>query len=106
MKNSGLSPSELSEIVTCLHKHPKIQQAFLFGSRAKGDFRPGSDVDLAVIGLNHTEAVKLSASLNEDTLLPYKFDIVVYETISSPELLAHIDRVGMPLLPNHIDLHS
>ena len=69
----------------------------MFGSRAKGTFRAGSDVDLAVKGCSDSDVTLLSAALNEETTFPYFFDVVAYEKISNQELLAHIDRVGVTL---------
>jgi predicted nucleotidyltransferase len=97
--NSGLSAEEIAEIVDCLKQYPAIKQAILFGSRAKGNFQPGSDVDIAIVGGKYEDAPALSVTLNEETRLPYKFDVITYETITSPELRGHIDRIGFPLLP-------
>jgi predicted nucleotidyltransferase len=97
--NSGLSAEELAEIVDCLKQYPTIKQAILFGSRAKGNFQPGSDVDIAILGGTNQDALAVSVTLNEETRLPYKFDVITYETITSLELRDHIERIGRPLLP-------
>ncbi len=97
--NSGLSAEELVEIVDCLKQYPAIKQAILFGSRAKGNFQPGSDVDIAIVGGTYQDALALSVALNEETRLPYKFDVITYETITSRALRDNIDRIGLPLLP-------
>lgn len=74
-----------------------MESAILFGSRAKGTFRSGSDVDLAVRGCSETDVIQLSAALNEETVLPYFFDVVAYETIQNDDLVEHIDRVGITI---------
>ena len=76
----------------------KISTAILFGSRAKGSFEPGSDIDIAIKGseLNLNVIIELKIIL-DDLLLPYKFDIVIYDRISEPALLDHINRVGISL---------
>lgn len=68
----------------------------LFGSRAKGDYKTGSDVDLAIQGrdVGYETVLWLADALNEELPLPYFFDVVDYGGISEPRLKAHIDRVG------------
>lgn len=95
--SSGLSQAELVVILHVLAKEPSVHEAVLFGSRAKGTFSVGSDVDLAVKGCSEDDAGRLSAQLNEETVLPYFFDVVVYETIQSQDLIEHIDRVGVKI---------
>lgn len=78
-------------------RFPAIRESVLFGSRAKGTFSAGSDVDLALKGCSENDALQLSALLNEETTLPYFFDVVVYETIQNRDLSEHIDRVGLKI---------
>lgn len=93
----GLSSDDLACLQRVFRSCLSLQEAILFGSRAKGTFHSGSDVDLAVKGCSDSEVIALSASLNEETVLPYYFDVVAVETITSPELLDHIERVGVLL---------
>jgi len=95
--NSGLSKEEMRTLCAALQMFPSVQKAVLFGSRAKGTFSEGSDVDLAVKGCSETEVIAVSAALNEETPLPYFFDVVACERISSPDLLEHINRVGIKI---------
>lgn len=92
----GLRQEELAEIVGIMRSFPGVEAALIFGSRAKGNYKKGSDIDLAVKGkgIGRESVAALSAHLNEHSLLPYFFDIVHYDEISEPELLAHINRVG------------
>lgn len=95
--NSGLSSEEVRSLCNVLRTFPSVQKAVLFGSRAKETFSEGSDVDLAVKGCSELDATRVSVVLNEETTLPYFFDVVVYETIQSRDLIEHIDRVGIKI---------
>ncbi len=88
----GLSQKELDEIKKVLKDLNK--RAILFGSRAKGNYKKGSDIDLAVVGNERL----LSYYLNEEINLPYFFDVVNLEKITNKKLLEHITRVGKELL--------
>jgi len=94
MNGIGLTDAEQELIRGVLRSHPEVTEAKLFGSRAKGEFRPYSDVDLALWG--HISVSMLAAIAGElDELpLPYTFDVQVYETIHHRPLREHIDRVG------------
>ena len=97
MNNSfGLKQSDLENIISILKSEGNVEKAFIFGSRAKGINRNGSDVDIALVGenLNRSVITQISYLLNEETMMPYKFDVLNYNTISSKELLSHINRVG------------
>lgn len=95
--NSGLSSSELDGLCQVLQSFPSVQEAVLFGSRATGTFRAGSDVDLAVKGGSDSDVILLSATLNEETTLPYFFDVVAHDEIKNQDLLEHIARVGVTI---------
>ncbi len=96
----GLTPEDLEIIYQAFRRYPKIEQAILFGSRAKGNFRPGSDIDIALKGKDLTDTVlEISTYLNQETLLPYQFDIINYQNIDNQALIEHIDRVGIVLFP-------
>ncbi len=92
----GLSQRDIGEILKTFRLFAEIDQAVLFGSRAKGNYKPGSDVDIAIKGkgITHSCVARLSAILNEESPLPYYFDIVHFEQITEPELVQHIERVG------------
>jgi predicted nucleotidyltransferase len=95
-KTSGLKAEELNNIISILKEENKIESAYLFGSRAKGNYRHGSDVDIVLKGkqLDHNIINRISYILNEETLMPYRFDIVNYDKIKNRELLSHISRNG------------
>lgn len=91
----GLDQKSIAAIRGVFNQHPGIQQVLLYGSRAKGNFKPGSDIDLTMINsqISFTELLEIENEL-DDLLLPYKFDISIYEQIGDQKVRAHIDRVG------------
>jgi uncharacterized protein len=93
----GLRNSDLSHMINAFSQFEAVTAVVLFGSRAKGNYQPGSDVDLAVKGglITHTTVNQLSDCLNEEKPLPYFFDIVHFDSLSDVPLLEHIERVGI-----------
>lgn len=92
----GLQPGIISQIHAVFAAFPQIEQAILYGSRAKGNFRAGSDIDLCLIGASLTMATLLNIeNALDDLLLPYKIDLSLHHHIDNPELLAHIERIGI-----------
>jgi predicted nucleotidyltransferase len=92
----GLRDSDIKSITQLLKESDNIQKAILFGSRAKGNYTHGSDVDIAIIGdFDFRMLTHLSYLLNQESNMPYKFDIVDYASIENRELKEHIDRVGV-----------
>jgi predicted nucleotidyltransferase len=73
----------------------EVRQAILYGSRAKGNERPSSDIDLTLLGenLNLSVLFEIKNEL-DDLLLPYTIDLSINRHIENPALLAHIARVG------------
>ncbi len=93
-------PSEASDAVSAIvFSDPRVRGAVVYGSRAKGSFRPGSDVDVCLDapGLDFSSLVNLENKI-DDLFLPWKFDITVRQELTSQPLLEHIDRVGIPLV--------
>lgn len=92
----GLEPDVIDSINRVLAVHPQIEQAILYGSRAKGNYRVGSDIDLCLLGddLTITQLLKIGNDL-DDLLLPYKIDLLLFHTLDNPELIEHIRRVGV-----------
>ncbi len=91
----GLKPETIQAMRGVFEKYPAVQQATLYGSRAKGNYRPGSDIDLTLEGegLDLSTLHKIENDL-DDLLLPYKIDLSLLKHIQNPELLDHIRRVG------------
>jgi len=92
----GLRDSDILDIIQVLEKFPEVESARIFGSRAKGNYRNGSDVDLAVFGNNISfeRIIHISSVLNEETMMPYYFDVLDYYSIENADLVRHIDRIG------------
>lgn len=95
----GLKDRDMTHILEAVRTFPEISEVVLFGSRAKGTEKPGSDVDLAIKGAAATydTAVRLAGILNEEKPIPYFFDVILYDAIAEPRLIEHIDRVGVVL---------
>lgn len=92
----AVPPSVAEEIRAVFRRHPEVQRATLFGSRAKGNFREGSDIDLALEG-DALERRHLATMLGEfeESSIPQKVDLLLKKTLSHQELLDHIARVGV-----------
>lgn len=91
----GLTDKDLQFIVEVMKDYPQIDEAIIFGSRALQTYRKGSDIDLALKGKDIAETTyKISASLNEESPLPYYFDVLDYNLIDNDDLKDHIDRIG------------
>ena len=97
MVDIGLNKIELDDIRSVLEKFQGIVRAAVFGSRAKGNHKPYSDVDIALFGdLDITETENVALMLDELPLV-YKFDVVAYDKINNPMLKKHIDVVGLTI---------
>ena len=91
----GLTPKELEILQNVFKKFDDIKEVILFGSRALGTHKIASDIDLAIKGdVNINILSKLKFTLEEDTNLPYFFDIVIYDNLENLELKKHIDEFG------------
>jgi len=91
----GLPAAVVQRIHATLADVPEVEQATLYGSRALGRFRPGSDIDLTLSGADLTprHLARLDTAL-DDLLLPWRFDLSLHASLTSPALLEHIERVG------------
>ena len=97
----GLPDATLELIRRTLVGEPALAKVCVYGSRAMGSYRPGSDIDLA-IWLKSGETADIAARLQgqlEALPTPYIFDVTDYAQVSNPELRAHIDLVGKPIFP-------
>ena len=99
MENSslqfGLEESTIEKIRGVFRQYAEIERVILYGSRAKGNYRPGSDIDLTLVGkeLSHEQLLSIEHQLH-DLLLPYLFDLSIFSHIEDPDMVAHINRVG------------
>ena len=93
----GLSDDVLARIQAIFAHFPVVERVLLYGSRAKGNYRTGSDIDLTFIGDGLDQRMLgLIAEELDELLLPYRFDLSIFSAISHAELREHIERVGMP----------
>nr|VFJ43137.1 MAG: Predicted nucleotidyltransferase [Candidatus Kentron sp. DK]VFJ56085.1 MAG: Predicted nucleotidyltransferase [Candidatus Kentron sp. DK] len=100
-KRFGLDQAVIDRINGVLAGFPSIEKAVLYGSRAKGNHRPGSDIDLAIVGTGVTEEELLEMDNRlDDLLLPYTIDLCRFHGIRNPDLIGHIDRVGVIFFPD------
>lgn len=105
MNNFGFSEADLEQMIEIFSGFEDIEKAVLFGSRAKGNFKNGSDIDIVLFGseLKYETVLSVSFMLNEECNLPYHFDIVDNNTIENDELKAHIQRVGKVIYSKFTD---
>ncbi|BBB90016.1 MAG TPA: nucleotidyltransferase domain-containing protein [Methylomusa anaerophila] len=97
----GLTEKHLQEIISILKKYPKVTEAFIFGSRAMGNYKQGSDVDIALKGeVSTSDAATIKDDLEEETFLPFFFDVVAYNRINNQSLKEHIDTHGVKFYTN------
>lgn len=91
----GLTNETVGKINSVFVNFPELEKVMVYGSRAKGNFREGSDIDLSLVGNNLTEKIlaKIISDI-EDLNLPYLFDISIFHMLNSPDLVDHIIRVG------------
>ncbi|UZQ49471.1 nucleotidyltransferase domain-containing protein [Clostridium kluyveri] len=92
----GLKEFDLEYIVDAIKKFDEVDKAVIFGSRAKGTYKNGSDIDIAIYGEKITLDVlsALHTTLEEESPMPYLFDIVDFTHLNHEELKKHIERVG------------
>ena len=95
--NFGISDNSFKLLVDTLAEFDCIDSAVIFGSRAKGDFKKGSDIDIAVFGdrLTEKDVMTLEGKLNETIPIPYCVDVVATKFIDHENLIDHIERVGI-----------
>ena len=91
VENTGLSREDVHVIQQTLRLFPSISEAILYGSRAKGNHRPGSDIDLTLKGntLSHQDLLDIELAL-DDLLLPYKIDLSLHHQLDNQQMIEHI----------------
>ena len=95
----GLPDRTLDTLDAIFRKYPGIKEAVLYGSRAKGNCRRGSDIDLSLKtadAFNFTDLLHIAGDF-DDSDIPYFVDVSIYDSLSNPDLKAHINRVGKVL---------
>src|ERR1035437_5222120 len=99
----GLPDQVLAGLQSVFAVRPEITSVVLYGSRAKGNYRPGSDIDLT-IHANPSSYETLNACLQgiAQLNLPWRVDLSLYDHIDNQALREHIDRAGVEIWPKSI----
>lgn len=92
----GLNDMTIASIREVMSRYTQVERAIIYGSRAKGNYKTGSDIDLTLVGGRDLDLSVLSCIMDDidDLLLPYSFDISVMHTINDKDVLDHIQRAG------------
>lgn len=100
----GLNVSEFDKILGVFNKHPEIHSVILYGSRAKGTYKQFSDVDITLVGerLTNSDMYEISFEI-DDLLLPYQFDISIFDQLTNQDLIDHINRKGIVIYSKATD---
>jgi predicted nucleotidyltransferase len=93
----GLSDDTIQDISAVFAQYPQVERATIYGSRAKGNYKNGSDIDLTLCGGTDLTWQVLYKIIDEldDLLLPYTIDLSILANISDPDVVDHIRRVGV-----------
>ncbi len=96
----GLEATDIQQIRAVFARHPRVKEVILFGSRAMGNYKEGSDIDLAIAGTGLTldDIMELNDGLERLGML-YKFDLQNMAVIKDPDVINHIKRVGKIFYP-------
>ncbi len=95
LRRFGLKEATINQIISVFSQYPQIQKVLLYGSRAKGNYRNGSDIDLTLIGdVSYSQLSSIENKI-DDLLLPYSLDISIFSDIDNPDLIDHINRIGV-----------
>ena len=91
----GLSETVIKELQDVFRRHANIKKVLIFGSRSKGNYRAGSDIDLAVIGndIDYNQLLSILCEIDDLELL-YSVDLLDYQKKKGASIGDHIDRVG------------
>jgi predicted nucleotidyltransferase len=91
-----LSKQVIQKIQSVFAQFPQVERVVVYGSRAKGNYRQGSDIDLTLYGESlHQMIVSNVAIQLDDLMLPYTFDLSIFQQIENVDLVEHIQRVGI-----------
>ncbi|MGB3367559.1 MAG: nucleotidyltransferase domain-containing protein [Acidaminobacteraceae bacterium] len=104
----GLKEYELDIIIDCISKFTEVESALIFGSRAKGNYKLSSDIDIAIFGekINFDIVSDIHYFLNEVSDLLYSVDVINFESLREDALKDHINRIGKKIYTRHIDESS
>ncbi len=94
----GLTDSDLDAMRSVFRTERHLERVILYGSRAKGNYKPFSDIDITLVGdeLTEDEVSRLEIAL-DDLLLPYNMDVSRFSMLHNAQLINHIKRCGVTL---------
>lgn len=94
----GLEQHIIDKLIAVFEQNSKVDKALVFGSRAMGNYRSDSDIDIAIKGqdLSTDDIIAMSVEFEEKGIT-HKIDLINYHSIKEPDLKDHIDRVGIEL---------
>ena len=93
----GLPDAQIEKIIEVFSKYQEVESAIVFGSRAKGNYKYNSDIDIAIKGdVSLTLMNDISIELDELDM-PLKIDLIIFNNIDNQELIEYVERVGMLL---------
>jgi predicted nucleotidyltransferase len=95
----GLSQRTIDSMEKIFHKYDNIKQVILYGSRAKGNYRNASDIDITLKTDESFTCMQLLRVMGDfdDSDIPYLVDISIYDKLDNAALKEHINRVGKVL---------
>ena len=92
----GLSDDIIHLLRGVLRAHPEVERAVIYGSRARGDYSNGSDIDLTLVGPRLTEAILHRIAMEMDSLpIPHTVDLSIRSSLRNPALIQDIDKQGV-----------
>lgn len=91
----GLPASAIHNICAIFQQYPQIEKVMLYGSRAKGSYRVGSDIDLSIQGDVDVDTLLKIENEIDDLLLPWSVDLSILHKIDNMDLVEHIRRCGV-----------
>ena len=97
-RHFGLEETDIKNIREIFTRYPQVEKSVLYGSRAKGNYKKGSDIDMTLYGGENLTLDILYRIMDDidDLLLPYTFDLSIFRHINDPDVVEHIERVGVP----------
>lgn len=96
MTDFGLSEKSINTILNIFSSYSKILKVIVYGSRAKGNYKAGSDIDMTIFHDGTLSHVELLSILNDfdDSDLPYLVDLSIFSELTNKDLIDHINRFG------------
>jgi predicted nucleotidyltransferase len=96
----GLNENTINRINSVFSQYPEINNVLIYGSRAQGNYRSGSDIDLTILGdITYQQLSQIETQL-DDLLLPYTIDLSIFTQIDNPDLVAHVQHAGQVFYKN------